>query len=365
MTNRFTAVPAGFRAFALLALGVVGSCADGDPASPDAAATMRRAGSFADALITCTATAPGASSCPHVSLTFSTYAPGDHFGADFQSDAGSGVSQPITITFSQNVTSVTVTAQDPTFAGNQMQAFDASGALLGTVQIAGNGTPGTNVPQTVTLRAVGIRSITLTPGANDYVAYSGLTFTTLDACTMFPNPVTDPLLNDPVVQEIMRTLAEQTRWNLPFGQQVEVGGFIARDNAGTIRFFPYDQPAAIPPGPCLSAHTRQLTDVDIPAQGFTIVAKVHTHPNHRTTENNPGNCYNWNGRAVVPRQGNTLSLPQGPSPYDLDPWRRGRPDPGYPGYVIEPRRIYRWEQVNGTLPRPTRTPTNACVATGG
>ncbi|MEK6769716.1 MAG: hypothetical protein AABY85_12100 [Gemmatimonadota bacterium] len=318
-------------------------------------------------MTTCTATGPGASSCPGVSLTFSAYAPGDHFGADFQSDAGSGASSPITITFSQSVSSVTVTAQDPTFAGNQMQAFSAGGALLGTAPIAGNGTPGTNVPQTVTVSAIGIRSITLTPAAADYVAYSGLSFATLDTCTVFQNPVTDPLLNNPEVQDIFRNLAEQTHWNLPFGQQTEAGGFIAtNNNTGAIRFFPYNQPQAIPPGPCLSGYTQQLTLADIPNQGFTIVGQVHTHPSVvGGSVANPGNCYSWNGQSVVPYPANPLLITPGPSPTDFAPWQAGHANPGYPGYVIGPGRIDRWVQVNGQLVPPTTMNTNACVATGG
>jgi hypothetical protein len=355
------------RVLAVALAAALTSCGDGPSGPRSKASYVRIDVPAANAVVTCTATAPGASSCAGLTVGMAPYAAADHFNADFQSNPGSGQSSPITITFSRNVTSVTVTAEDPTVpVGNQMQVFSAAGVLLGTVPIPGNGLAGTNVPRTVSIGAVGIRSVVLTPPTGDYVAYSDLSFTALDTCTVFPTTPTDTLLTNPDIQEVFRTLAEQTHWNLPFGQQTEVGGFIARDTAGGLRFFPYNQPAAIPPGPCLSGYTLQLTLADIPNAGFTIVGQVHTHPQVPTgRELNPGNCYNWNGTNVVPRPDSILLLPPGPSVPDLAPWQAGQPNPGYPGYVIGPRRIDRWEQVGGQLVPPTTIVTNACVATGG
>lgn len=111
-----------------------------------------------------------------VTVAFSQYAPADAFlaaGAEFQSNVGHGVSQPITITFSNPVSSVTVTAYDPTFNGNQMQAFDASGASLAVIPFPGNGRPGTLTTQTGTANG-SISRVLLTPAPLDYVAYSML-----------------------------------------------------------------------------------------------------------------------------------------------------------------------------------------------
>jgi hypothetical protein len=145
--------------------------------APGAAATAGLAASAT----TCTATAPGPSSCPDITVSIVPYAPGDPFG-DFQSDPGTGVSNPITITFSQPVTSVTVTIEDPTYAGNAMTAYRADGSIAGTVGFTGSGVPGINIPDTETITAAGIVRILLTPAPADYVAYEGLTFTPRGFC---------------------------------------------------------------------------------------------------------------------------------------------------------------------------------------
>ena len=109
-----------------------------------------------------------------VAVAFSPYAPADAFlgaGAQFQSNAGHGVSQPITITFDSPVHAVTVTAYDPTFNGNQMEAFDTAGTSLGVVGFPGNGIPGVLTTQTGTLTSA-IARVVLTPAPLDYVAYS-------------------------------------------------------------------------------------------------------------------------------------------------------------------------------------------------
>ena len=96
-----------------------------------------------------------------------------------------------------------------------------------------------------------------------------------------------------------------------------------------------------------------------------ILAQVHTHPNHGRTEVQPGNCYDWDARRqqVVPRPTDTfgrLDLPFGPSKRDIDPWRSSNP-PTWPGYVLEPGRVYRWD--NPYLAGVTRNDfaTNSCV----
>jgi hypothetical protein len=105
-------------------------------------------------------------------ITRSPDFPGTRFGAEFQSTIAQGVSVPLTVTFDMEVESVTVTCYDPTFETNSMAVYDASNNLLGTVNFVSNGVPGVNVPSTKTLAFPGIKKIILTPGANDYVAYS-------------------------------------------------------------------------------------------------------------------------------------------------------------------------------------------------
>jgi hypothetical protein len=75
------------------------------------------------------------------------------------------------ITFIPPVAGVTVTVADPTFDGNQMEAFDISHTSLGVVAFPGNHHPGINVPQAGTLSGA-IKYLVLTPANADYVAYN-------------------------------------------------------------------------------------------------------------------------------------------------------------------------------------------------
>lgn len=260
--------PAAERIRRILALAAIAAaCSDSDTTAPDDAA-MQRVHRHAHNVQTCSASAPGPSSCPGVSVSFSPYAPGDHFGADFQSAGGSGASSTITITFSQRVSSVTVTAFDPTFAGNQMQAFDENGGMVGTVAIAGSGVPGVNIPQTVTLSG-SIRSIRLIPGANDYVAYGGLTFTLVGNC-----PTNDGVLDNPAIRQALKdALTASGAFNSDPAARRENAGWIYQRPDGTYDVRTTSPSPTNPATPCSSTPGGPQ-----PQAGETVVAPFHTHP---------------------------------------------------------------------------------------
>jgi hypothetical protein len=161
--------------------------------APGAAATAGLAASTTS----CTAKAPGPAtgpgSCTGISVGIVPYAPGDHFGADFQSSPGSGGNAPITVTFSNPVSSVTITIEDPGPPGNTMTAYRANGSVAGRVRFTGCGCSGINIPDTRSITAAGIVRILLTPAPLDYVAYKGLTFTPSGPCKdSMGNPVPCP-----------------------------------------------------------------------------------------------------------------------------------------------------------------------------
>ena len=101
---------------------------------------------------------------------------GGPFGG-FQSKPGTGVQSTITITFSGPVSSVTITALDPDFAGNRAEARNASGAVVASQGFAFDNMPGEFTSSTVTLTAPGIITVLLIPAPLEYVAYTGLSFT--------------------------------------------------------------------------------------------------------------------------------------------------------------------------------------------
>lgn len=94
----------------------------------------------------------------------------------FQSTPGSSYQSTIGVTFAIPVNSVTVTINDPDFAGNYMVAYDSVGGMLGTVSFVGDGLPGTYSSDTQSISASGIARVDLVPDPADYVWYSGFTF---------------------------------------------------------------------------------------------------------------------------------------------------------------------------------------------
>jgi hypothetical protein len=112
---------------------------------------------------------------PEVTASIVPFFTGGPFGG-FQSKPGTGVQSTITITFSGPVSSVTITALDPDFAGNRAVARNASGALVASRGFAFDDTPGELTTSTVTLTAPGIIRVFLIPARLDYVAYTGLSF---------------------------------------------------------------------------------------------------------------------------------------------------------------------------------------------
>jgi murein DD-endopeptidase MepM/ murein hydrolase activator NlpD len=118
----------------------------------------------------CAIAAPTSRVCG-ITVSVNPYAPAATYEGTFQSNPGTGPSAAIGITFSAAVPSVTVTIYDPTYPGNTAQAFDSTGALLGSVDFVGTGIPGVDVPDTKTLTFNGIRSVILTPAQDDYVSY--------------------------------------------------------------------------------------------------------------------------------------------------------------------------------------------------
>lgn len=114
-----------------------------------------------------------------VSVGISPFVTGGVFGG-FQSNPGTGVSAPITITLSPPVASVSVTALDPDFPGNRMDAFDAGGGLVSSAPFVGDGTPGVFTTSTATVTGAAIARVILVPAPAEFVAYNGLSFTPAD-----------------------------------------------------------------------------------------------------------------------------------------------------------------------------------------
>ena len=97
-------------------------------------------------------------------------------GGGFQSISGTGAQTTIVVRFSKPVESVTVTAVDPDYVGNRMQALDAVGKAIATVSFDGDGKPGVVSMSTKTVTAKGIVRVDLIPAVADFVWYQKLSF---------------------------------------------------------------------------------------------------------------------------------------------------------------------------------------------
>jgi murein DD-endopeptidase MepM/ murein hydrolase activator NlpD len=111
----------------------------------------------------------------NVTASIDPFVTGGPFGG-FQSRPGTGVQSTITVTFSGPVSSVTVTALDPDFPGNRVEAVSLSGATA-TQGFGIDNEPGVFTASTVRVTLPDIIQVFLIPGADDYVAYTGLSFT--------------------------------------------------------------------------------------------------------------------------------------------------------------------------------------------
>jgi hypothetical protein len=118
----------------------------------------------------CDVTGPG-TFCG-IDVTIDPYVTGGPFGG-FQSVAGTGFQDPITITLSQPITWVSVKILDPDYP-DFIQVYDASGTMTGQTQFSSDGTPNVLTDSTTGLGGAAIKSLKLVPDSRDYVAYDKL-----------------------------------------------------------------------------------------------------------------------------------------------------------------------------------------------
>lgn len=116
--------------------------------------------------------------CDGVTVSVSPWWQGSPFDPFQAVDNYSGPQGPIDITFEIPLYSVSVTAVDPDYGGNRMEAYADDGTLLNTAYFNGDNVPGqtTTDAQTIT-DARGIRRIRLVNNPDDYIAFQGLTAT--------------------------------------------------------------------------------------------------------------------------------------------------------------------------------------------
>lgn len=82
----------------------------------------------------------------------------------------------IAVTFSKPVSEVSVTADDPDYSGNFLVAYDSAGVEVARAAFQGDNRAGYYTVDRQTVKAPGIRSVTLFTAPSDYVGYRDLNF---------------------------------------------------------------------------------------------------------------------------------------------------------------------------------------------
>jgi hypothetical protein len=165
-------------------------------------------------------------------------------------------------------------------------------------------------------------------GDNDYndIVLSVLVVST---CNLFKDPseVTDPLLNDPAVQQGLKDLWSGSNPLDPIANRREQGGYIVKNPiTGQLSVVPYLSNQS--PTSCTA--TIDGAEVStITANGSEIVGYVHTHPYTRGTRLPPrGACLGYTDPAA--------RFGDGPSMAD----KSAQADSPWPSYIIDPRHIH-------------------------
>jgi hypothetical protein len=250
---------------------------------------------------------------------------------------------------------VTVTVWDADHAGHRMIARDAAGHAVGTAEFVADRTPGALAPDTRSITADEIATVELVPADDDYVAYTMRVAVVRDTCRFLEDHPTDPIFELPEVLSIYKRLAARSGWHLPFADRVERGGFIV-ERGGSIKFIEQTFRDGAAPELCaLLFDLQQINDLRTRhLRGeLRVLRQVHTHPADGDVLPNPGNCRRDTGSEMAAAPGNRLTFTEGPSVYDLRPWVEGQVP--WPGEVLTPRRLYRFERRSRMGGDPIRT----------
>jgi hypothetical protein len=208
----------------------------------------------------------------------------------------------------------------------------------------------------------GAMTVTATVAGSTQTARVNVTAT----CQAFKDSskVTDSLLKVPYVQHILDSLGRATHWDSALTNQVEVGGFFALDSNKALTFIPYSPFGGFPRGPCLSGpDSAQIPDLG--KAGYTILAQVHSHPNHAEAERNVTNCWtidaSGNLAHMQPEKDGRLHIKYGPSTFDTYQWYLPKNAPTFDGYLLQPDAVYTWRRGPKGFSGPKKYALNSCL----
>lgn len=272
---------AGEAAMRRLSLWLVGSLTPGEErdvrkltlwATPRLSAQVRplsvrsvgaRSGARAISVLPCAFVLPGLI-CNN-QVVFNRYSSSTRWSPNgWQSNAGSGVSKQIIITFSRRIQKFAVTIYDADYPTNEMVALDSAGAVVASVSATNDGTPGVPPSEVLSIAGAGIRSIVLNPGAADYVGFSDASFENDSLCP----PVSDSVVSSAAFRAAMEAALAAS---LLRPDSAETKGVIFKyDITGALR---YQQ---ITP---TSANMCAVTfSFPAPGQDEKYFASYHSHP---------------------------------------------------------------------------------------
>ena len=190
-----------------------------------------------------------------------------NWGADFQSQSGTGQSKSIIVQFGADISSLSIMVYDPDFAGNQVVAYDSTGRVVATVDVPYDNSPGHLTIESITVSASRIRKVVLVAATGDYVAYGGATF------IRAPCPPTgNAFLDSPDIRKGLLDLLAASRPNPNGTGKKELGDYIYQNSDGSYGLLPINDPNATDCAFTVPGGTPTLPD------GAILVGVVHTHP---------------------------------------------------------------------------------------
>lgn len=159
----------------------------------------------------------------------------------------------------------------------------------------------------------------------------------VNGCEFFHTAPTDPRLLSPVLQAGLIDIGRQTGWDGFLGNRLETGGYVVQTPQGGERWVQAEGPRNLCAMEFDAAQKSALVQMGIRGQ-------AHTHPTNGLTTMNPGNCliYNPVTNTIETNTQPDIVFLAGPSNPDLAPWKGPNP-PAWPGYMLEPRRLWAWE----------------------
>jgi hypothetical protein len=178
---------------------------------------------------------------------------------------------------------------------------------------------------------------------NDFV----LVCRALIDCQMFEQPAPTALLDDVVVKDLFKRLADLTGFDQPLNTRRERAAYVYQKD-GQI----YAQLATLlePLSSCMARTEPGELDALLNDPEILVRAFVHTHPAPGGPSVVPEECWSYDsdsGEVYLIPPGREIYVRSTPSRQDLRPWTNQAVEVPYEGWMLHSEQAWRWFQTGG------------------